>query len=282
MSANTWLAIAVAGYSLAAVLLVAAVILYFKLNILDVIGDLSGRTVARALKERQEEGGNAKNGRRRQRVSSLMVGGEKSGGSSSRKSAATGRRANLQPDKSAMSYAHESKRLDRKGSTGKTGAASGRTGRTGRQGAGGTAGFSSNMTGTGGRTTGSLSVDTSVLEEGSTNILSDYSTTAVLAANQTSVLIEETEKPVRRGTEPLPVQKTEILQGGTAVLSETEEAPPTGGTAVLQGGTAVLSETEEAPLTGGTSVLSQEEARQPIRFTVTRSYLVTHTEESID
>ena len=54
MSAGTWLVIAIVGFVLAAVGLVASVVLFFRLNILSVIGDLSGRTVAREIKAIRE------------------------------------------------------------------------------------------------------------------------------------------------------------------------------------------------------------------------------------
>ena len=50
MSAQMWFIIAIVGFSLAGVALVAAVFMFFKLNIPAVIGDLSGKTVAREIK----------------------------------------------------------------------------------------------------------------------------------------------------------------------------------------------------------------------------------------
>lgn len=50
MSATAWFAVAVVGFSLAGIALIAAVILFFKLKIRAIIGDLTGKTVAREVK----------------------------------------------------------------------------------------------------------------------------------------------------------------------------------------------------------------------------------------
>ena len=54
MSAETWLIIGIIGFSLAGVALLITVILFFKLKIPAVIGDLTGRTVAREVKAIRE------------------------------------------------------------------------------------------------------------------------------------------------------------------------------------------------------------------------------------
>ena len=54
MSATTWFIIAIVGFSLSGIFLIAAVILFIKLNIPAVIGDLSGKTVARQIKAIRE------------------------------------------------------------------------------------------------------------------------------------------------------------------------------------------------------------------------------------
>jgi len=50
MSATTWLIIAIVGFSLSGIALIAAVFMFIKLNIPAIIGDLSGKTVAREIK----------------------------------------------------------------------------------------------------------------------------------------------------------------------------------------------------------------------------------------
>lgn len=55
MDATTWHTISIVAYSLAGVLLAAAIFLYFKLNIPAIIGDLTGRTAARQIQEIREQ-----------------------------------------------------------------------------------------------------------------------------------------------------------------------------------------------------------------------------------
>ena len=60
MSAQIWYIIGIVGFSLSAVALAAAIIIFIKLDILSVIGDLTGRTVARevqAIRESNASGG---------------------------------------------------------------------------------------------------------------------------------------------------------------------------------------------------------------------------------
>ena len=54
MSAQTWLIIAIVGFTLSAIALVVAVFMYIKMNIPAVIGDLTGKTVAREIKAMRE------------------------------------------------------------------------------------------------------------------------------------------------------------------------------------------------------------------------------------
>ena len=54
MSATVWTIIAIIGFSLAGVCLIISIFVFFKLNIPAVIGDLSGKTVAREVKALRE------------------------------------------------------------------------------------------------------------------------------------------------------------------------------------------------------------------------------------
>jgi len=54
MDAATWLTISIIGYSLAGILLIVTIILFYKMNILAIIGDLTGRTAARQIAELRE------------------------------------------------------------------------------------------------------------------------------------------------------------------------------------------------------------------------------------
>ncbi|OCA87666.1 hypothetical protein A8F94_07370 [Bacillus sp. FJAT-27225] len=62
MDASIWKIISIAGYSLAGLLFITAVFMFFKLNIPAIIGDLSGRTAAKQIREIREQ--NAKSGRK--------------------------------------------------------------------------------------------------------------------------------------------------------------------------------------------------------------------------
>lgn len=59
MDANTWFTISIVGYSLAVVLLIVAIILFYKMNIKAIIGDLSGKTAARQIQEIREHNTNS-------------------------------------------------------------------------------------------------------------------------------------------------------------------------------------------------------------------------------
>lgn len=55
MDATTWLTISIIGYSLAGVLFVVSVYLFIKMNIPAVIGNLTGRTAAKQIREIREQ-----------------------------------------------------------------------------------------------------------------------------------------------------------------------------------------------------------------------------------
>lgn len=67
MSAELWLIIAIIGFSLSGIALVAAIFMFLKMNIPAVIGDLSGKTVAREIKAIREA--NASSGDKRYKSS---------------------------------------------------------------------------------------------------------------------------------------------------------------------------------------------------------------------
>ncbi len=51
MNTNTWFVIEIVGFSMAAALLVLAVILFFRLNVLIIIGELTGKRVEKEVKQ---------------------------------------------------------------------------------------------------------------------------------------------------------------------------------------------------------------------------------------
>ncbi|MGG3564699.1 hypothetical protein ABES03_24185 [Neobacillus rhizosphaerae] len=58
MDATTWQIISIVGYSLAGTLLITAIVLFFKMKVPAIIGDLTGRTAARQIQEIREHRGN--------------------------------------------------------------------------------------------------------------------------------------------------------------------------------------------------------------------------------
>jgi hypothetical protein len=55
MDATAWLRISIIAYSLAGVLVAVSIIMFFKMNIWAIIGDLTGRTAARQIQEIREQ-----------------------------------------------------------------------------------------------------------------------------------------------------------------------------------------------------------------------------------
>lgn len=252
MSADTWYMISLAGYFAALIGLVVTVVLYFRLDILDVIGDLTGRTVAKEIKSMRENR-NAGTGRRSVRAKPPRTG---------------------KTDKTA-------RKTQGPGQGASTAGPGSETGR-GRR---GTAGLAA---------TGGTQPDKRVLHSrtdrlpqeveeqyGSFDPRVEYSRTDILPQTP------EVRKPgTQMLTEELP-KGTAIPEksGGTAILEESR-----GGTAILEesgSGTAILEESrggttllEESG--SGTTLLAGEEPVQPVKFSVTRSCLVVHTEELIE
>lgn len=71
MDATTWLTISIVGYSLAGVLLIASVFMFYKMNIRSIVGDLTGRTEARQIQEIREQ--NKHNGNRPNRPNAFPL-----------------------------------------------------------------------------------------------------------------------------------------------------------------------------------------------------------------
>lgn len=240
MSADTWYAISLAGYFAALIGLIITVILYFRLDILDVIGDLTGRTVAKEIKSMREN----------------------------RSSGAARRIVRPKPPRTGKTAKTSRKTL------GNSRATSG-PGRSRR----GTAGLTA---------TGGSQPDKRVLHSRTDRLPQELeeqygSFDPRVEYSRTDILPQTPEKPEapaaeqrKRGTAILEESAggTEQRQRGTAILEES------GGTAVLEesgGGTALLQEPG-----GGTTLLTGEEPTLPVKFSVTRSWLVVHTEERIE
>lgn len=201
MSATAWLIIAIVGFSLAGIALIVAVFMFIKMNIPSVIGDLTGKTVAREIKAMREF--NNSKGDRRFRPSKVNL----------ERGTLTEKVDTSIDDKKAMAEAHASKRLDRT----ETNANKKNSKSQKSNGTIGLNDFEMNPT--------------DVLNEGSTptEVLSDNSTevlkpnaTEVLSENQTEVLnTDNTEVLSKNTNEPID-NRTTVLSDGTTVLEGIE------------------------------------------------------------
>lgn len=195
MSAMAWLIIAIVGFSLAGIALVAAVIMFIKMNIPAIIGDLTGKTVAREIKAMRES--NASSGDKRFRPSAVNL----------ERGTLTEKVANTPMSTSDLKKAHASKRLDKTGGLGTSGKLGAKKGGT---------------TGLGDGVSNIIPVENvSIVNE--TEKLSDNATEVL--TNATEVLDSEVG-----ATEVLQTNATEVLSdgttalaGGTTVLNNTEE-----------------------------------------------------------
>lgn len=191
MSATAWLIIAIVGFSLAGIAFIAAIILFIKMNIPAIIGDLTGKTVAREIKAMRES--NASSGDKRFRPSAVNL----------ERGTLTEKVSDTPMSTGDLKKAHASKRLDKTGGLGKSGKLSGKKG---------------GITGLGDGASPVTPVVTEKTVKG-TEKLSDNAT-EVLDSGATDVLAPATEVLVS-GTEVLS-NGTSVL-GGTTVLSGTEK-----------------------------------------------------------
>lgn len=191
MSATAWLIIAIVGFSLAGIAFVAAIILFIKMNIPAIIGDLTGKTVAREIKAMRES--NASTGDKRFRPSAVNL----------ERGTLTEKVSNTPMSTGDLKKAHASKRLDKTDGLGKSSKIGGKKGGT---------------IGLGDGASPVTPVETGTAVKG-TEKLSDNAT-EVLNSGATDVLTPATEV-LTSGTEVLS-NGTTVL-GGTTVLSGTEE-----------------------------------------------------------
>jgi hypothetical protein len=112
MDAMTWKIISIVGYSLAFVFLVAAIILFYKMNIRTIIGDLTGKTAARQIQEIRER--NTMTAARRNQPAAFHLERGTLGTTD------TGTRKERKIGKTAQALAHASKRLDIRTKTSET------------------------------------------------------------------------------------------------------------------------------------------------------------------
>lgn len=241
MSATTWFIIAIVGFLLSGIALVATVFIFIKLNIPAVIGDLSGKTVAREIKAIRDA--NVSSGDKLHKSSSVNANRGK----------LTEKVIDDEIDSSVGAAAHASKRLDRIGTGHSTKV---RNGETGGQGSGQLSK---------GRTTESLSANVEEVD------IEQRCSTAVLSQNHvTDILVEDRKTDVLNehpGTAVLSeTRKTEVLSStnGTEVLNDNDSNGACGGT-------TVLDEAND----------SNHNVTQSVTFKVTKSIVKIHTDEVI-
>ena len=202
MSATAWLIIAIVGFSLAGIAFIVAVFMFIKMNIPSVIGDLTGKTVAREIKAMREF--NNSKGDRRFRPSKVNL----------ERGTLTEKVDTSIDDKKAMAEAHASKRLDRtETKENKKNSKS--------QKSNGTIGlndFEMNPT----DVLNEGSTPTEVLSDNSTEVL-ESNATEVLSENQTEVLNTDNTEALSENTNELFDDSTTVLSEGTTVLENTEE-----------------------------------------------------------
>ncbi len=202
MSATAWLIIAIVGFSFAGIALIVAVFMFIKMNIPSVIGDLTGKTVAREIKAMREF--NNSKGDRRFRPSKINL----------ERGTLTEKVDTSIDDKKAMAEAYASKRMDRAETNEKKKNSK-------SQKSNGTIGlndFEMNPT----DVLNEGSTPTEVLSDNSAEVL-DFNATEVLSENQTEVLnTDNTEVLSKNTNEPLD-NSTTVLSEGTTVLENTEK-----------------------------------------------------------
>lgn len=242
MSATTWLIIAIVGFSLSGIALVVAIFMFIKMDIPAVIGDLTGKTVAREIQARRDA--NAASGNKIHKSSSV--------------NANRGKLTEKVKDEgtvgSARAVAHASKRLDETG-TGQS---------THLPKAGNSEQISSTQSKE--RTTESLSINVNEVN------IEERRATAVLSQNRvTDILGEDKKTDILCATPDTAVlietRQTEVLSASNQTEVLTGQERSVGGEA----GTTVLNVNDEG--------ISEE--LKPVAFKVTRSIIKIHTDEVI-
>jgi hypothetical protein len=112
VDAATWKMISISGYFLAVVFFITAFVLFFKMNIRAIIGDLTGKTAARQIQEIRER--NKLEGNNRYKPAAFHL----DRGTLTETSTTADNRTGRKMGKTAQALAHASKRLDLKAKTG--------------------------------------------------------------------------------------------------------------------------------------------------------------------
>lgn len=243
MSAETWGIIAIIGFSLSAIALATAVFMFFRLKIPAVIGDLSGKTVAREIKAIRDA--NVASGVKAHKSSRVNI----DRGKLTEKVAENEQRDYVQ------AIAHASKRLDKS-----------------------TSSKSSQLPLTyeplnpkerKGKTTEQLSDNVAEvnIEEGNVRSRSGRKTDVPIPGKQTDILAPGKKTDIltpNKQTDILsPVSQTAVLSKGQATEVLREDIPS---------GTTVLSET---------NMVEDPTTREAVQFNVIRSIILIHSDEVI-
>ncbi len=101
MSATGWLIVAIVGFSLAGIAFIAAIFMFIKMNIPAIVGDLTGKTVAREIKAMRDA--NEATGDKRFRSSKVNM----------ERGTLTEKVGKHKLDTGTLKKAHASKRLDK-------------------------------------------------------------------------------------------------------------------------------------------------------------------------
>ncbi|MGM0903003.1 MAG: hypothetical protein ACQEXB_18140 [Bacillota bacterium] len=268
MDARTWLTLSIVGYSLAGALFIVTCILFFKMRILAIIGDLSGRTAAKQIQEIREL--NAISGQKRHQPSAFNL---ERGSLTEPVSGPTGRRG-----PTGMRLNPKSKRLEEQGPTGMR--LNPKSKRLEEQ---GPTGMPLNqklkrLDGQGQTAMGLTQKPIRLEEQGQTMGGQEYnsSETEFLASNETEVLGDW-------GTEVLVDESTEVLDQSTEVLSDEEIEDLNQGTEVLLNeNTDVLTDVYETTVLNPTVELEKEKIDEPlVEFKIVKDIKVIHTDEVI-
>lgn len=258
-NADTWYAISLVGYFVAFIFLVVSVILYFKLDIPDVFGDLSGRTVAKEIKSMREK---------KTTKGQPAFSQKRSAGKGSSKSAKNVRSSN---------------RMTRGRTVSQGGASVKPQNFKTKKATNGTAQISAVFPKDAAQQnqeeklvlhgkTGKLNRETEELYENFDPRI-EFTKTSGNGGN-TAILPPDAENDPQEAasakaqTQILPT----CIKSGTTILEESSPKNSAKETALLSQGTCLPTEDSA----GGTTLLVE-----PVKFSITRSYLVVHTEESI-
>ena len=248
--ATVWFVIGIAGFSLAGLFLVIAVFMFIKMRIPAVIGDLTGKTVAREIKAMRET--NATGNNKLHKPSRVNA---DRGMLTNKQSMADGN--------SAAADAHLSKRLQNPSASQDNFSQETEPLKTEKTGA-------QNITEriSSGVTEVEIGNDKTTLltEEDNTDILLSGEATEILESNATEVLESN-------ATEVLESNATEILESNATEILESNA-------------TEVLSDYHEAPAGAETTVLNNVQAEdgevKTVAFKVVRDLTEIHTDEVIN